>query len=238
MSDSQIQFVDLALPRKIAVRQGSAVVAYIVKPVSEGAWFKYFDGIVSTSERQGKEIVQHTDAMSAGIDLVEAALDIRDGGSADAPLAHKLAIVNILTSAYVPSAEETAKQEPLPPEAVRLWTVWGAGEGNAMRRFKNLVHFFDPPTAEQYRRYRRDDSSAQVVGGSRKGMTVYRGARRTLAALYDELIVGVDGYAINGVAFGNDRELIARHMDTYHKVAAAQGLFSAGTPEIEDEEEE
>jgi hypothetical protein len=106
-----------------------------------------------------------------------------------------------------------------------------------MRRFKNLVHFFEAPTAEQYQRYRRDDSRAQIVGGSRKGMTIYRGAQRTLATLYDELIASVAGYALNGVALVG-REQIARHMDTYHKVAAIAALFSAGTPAIEEDEEE
>ena len=136
------------------------------------------------------------------------------------------------------TVEESAFQEPLGPEAVRVWTVWGAAEdGDAMRRFKNLVHFFSPPTSEHYRRYRRDDSRAQIISGSRKGTTVYRGAQRTLAALYDELIISVAGYAVNGVALTGTLE-IRQHMDTYHKVTAALGLFGAGELAIEDEEEE
>jgi len=233
---STLNFVDLAQRRRIVVRQGSATVGYLVRPVSQEEWFTYFDGIVSTSTREGKQVVTHNDASSAGIDLVESLIE--GPGIAPSPLPHKLAIANVLTSAYVPSAEESAFQEPLGPEAVRVWTVWGAAEdGDAMRRFKNLVHFFSPPTSEHYRRYRRDDSRAQIISGSRKGTTVYRGAQRTLAALYDELIISVAGYAVNGVALTGTLE-IRQHMDTYHKVTAALGLFGAGELAIEDEEEE
>ncbi len=233
---STLNFIDLALRRRVCLRQGSAVVGYYVKPIAEAQWFKFFDGIVSTAVRDGKQIVQHTDATSAGLGLVADALKLGDDAP-PVPLAHRLAIANILTSAYVPTPEETAAQEEMPPEAVRLYTIWGAGdgEGDAMRRFKNLVHWFDAPSAEQYRRYRRDDSRAQIVSGSRKGTTIYRGAQRTLAALYDELIVNVAGYAVNGTDL-QGREQISLHMDTYHKVSAALGLFSAAVPEIEEDE--
>ena len=47
----------------------------------------------------------------------------------------------------------------------------------------------------------------------------------------------VAGYAVNGVALTGTLE-IRQHMDTYHKVTAALGLFGAGELAIEDEEEE
>lgn len=63
------------------------------------------------------------------------------------------------------------------------------------------------------------------------------GPQSTLAELYDELIVSVDGYAVNDQVLGPDAstEKIALHMDTYHKVAAADALFSgaAAAPEAE-----
>ena len=229
-------FVDLALPRKIVIRQGSVCVGHLVKPIAQSAWFKYFDGIVSTAEREGQTVVQRIDTTSAGIVLVDELL--RDGGSGSTsiPLAHKLALANVLTSAYVPAEDAVPSTVELGSEAVRLHCVWSAGDGDAMRRYKNLVHCFATPTAEQNRRYRRDDSRSQIVSGSRKGTTVYHGSQKTLAALYDELIVSVSGYAVNGVDL-NGREEIARHMDTYHKVAAAAQLFAPAEVEIEEEEE-
>lgn len=223
-------FIDLALPRKIVIRQGALCVAHQIMPIPQGAWFKYFDGITSTAEREGKQVVQRIDASSAGVALVEELL-ARDGGSTSIPLAHKLALANVLTSAYAAPPEDGDLGE-----AVRLHCIWSAGDGDAMRRYKNLIHKFETPTAEQNRRYRRDDSRAQIISGSRKGTTIFHGAQRTLAALYDELIVSVAGYAVNGVAL-EGRDEIARHMDTYHKVAAAAQLFAPAEVEIEDEEE-
>ncbi|MGO8759363.1 MAG: hypothetical protein ACLQG3_14685 [Terracidiphilus sp.] len=228
-------FVDLARPRKIIIRQGSLGIEYSLKPVPEAAWFRYFDRIVSTAERDGKQVVQHTDASSAGVALVEEMLS-HSGGSTGISLAHKLAIASVLTSAFSPSIDGRAGETDLGPEAVRLHCIWGAGDGDAMRRYKNLVHLFETPTAEQNRRYRRDDSRAQIVSGSRRGITIFKGAQRTLAALYDELIVSVAGYAVNGVAL-EGREEIARHMDAYHKVAAAAQLFAPAELEMEEEEE-
>jgi len=214
------------------IRQGARTYSFTVKPITEARWFKYFDGIVSTAERDGKQVIQHTDAASAGLELADAVITEGTSGA----LAHRLAVANVLTSAYavtedIPEAYDAGR------EVVRLNAVWSAGDGNAMRRYKNLVHWFDSPTAEQFRRYRRDDTRAQIVTGSRKGTTVYRGAQRTLAALYDELIVSVAGYAENGVAL-EGRDTIARTMDTYHKVAAAMQLFAPAAVEIEDEIDE
>jgi hypothetical protein len=226
-------FIDLALPRKIVLRQGANRLTYLIRPIPEGAWFKYFDGIVSTAEREGKQVVQRIDASSAGVALVDDMLSPLP--VAATPLAHKLALANVLTSAYVPPSDGT--QEALSPEAVRLHCIWSAGDGDATRRYKNLVHFFETPSAEQNRRYRREDSRAQIISGSRKGMTIFHGAQRALAALYDELIVGVAGYAVNGVDL-QGREDIAKYMDTYHKVAAAAQLFAPAEVELEDDEEE
>jgi hypothetical protein len=231
--NGNFNFIDLALPRKIVIRQGAICLAYLFKPIPQAAWFKYFDGITSTAEREGKQVIQHIDASSAGVALFDEVFEA--AGVTSIPLAHKLAVANVLTSAYAPPRDDV--QEALPPEAVRLHCIWSAGDGDAMRRYKNLVHFFETPTAEQLRRYRRDDSRAQIISGSRKGMTIFRGAQRTLAALYDELITGVAGYAVNGVAL-EGREEIAQHMDAYHKVAAAAQLFAPADIELEEDEEE
>jgi len=169
--------------------------------------------------------VQHTDASSAGIELVEKML----GEAQKVPLSHCLAIANVLTSAYVPDQEMAGFGQ------VPLMAIWTAGDGGSMRRQKNLLHVFEEPTAEQNRRYRRDDSRAQVIGGLRKGETVYHGAQRTLAALYDELIVRVEGYVVDGAAL-EGRDAIARNMDGYHKVAAVARLFAPEEIEIEEEE--
>jgi hypothetical protein len=209
--------------------EGSRRFEYTVSRISQDLWFKYFDGILSTAERCGKEVVQRVDTSTAGLELVDQVVAREEG--IRIPLQHKLTVVNVLTSAYVPDQEMQGFGQ------VPLIALWSAGASGALRRHKDLVHVFEEPTAEQNRRYRRDDSRAQIIGGSRKGTTVFRGAQRTLAALYDELIVSVAGYAVNGVAL-EGREEIARHMDTYHKVAAVARLFVPQDPDLEEDEEE
>ena len=147
------------------------------------------------------------------------------------PLAHRLAVANVLTSAYVPDQDMQGFGQ------VPLVAIWSVAEGGSMRRHKNLVHTFEEPTAEQNRRYRREDSRAQIVGGSRKGTTVYHGAQRALAALYDELIVSVEGYSVGDAPLVG-REMIALHMDTFHQVASVVRLFAPQEIEIEDEDGE
>ena len=224
-------FIDLALPRIIVIRQGQQTFSFKVRPIPESRWLKYFDGIVSTAERDGQQVKQHVDASAAGLELVDDVLIEADSSR----LAHRLAVANVLTSAF--AVENSAPEGGATSEAIRLNAVWSAGEAGTMRRYKNLVHWFGMPTAEQYRRFRRDDSRSQIVGGSRKGMTIYHGAQRTLAALYDELVVAVAGYALNGVAL-EGRDQIARCMDAFHKVAAMVQLFAPASVEIEDEVED
>jgi len=225
-------YIDLAVPRIVVIRQGQNTYRFTIPPIAEARWFKYFDGIKSEAERDGKTIVQRVDASSAGLELVDAVMT----ESTSKSLAHRLAVANVLTSAYAVSEDEP-DAHAAGSEAIRIHAVWSADDGDKMRRYKNLVHFFDSPTAEQYRRFKRDDSRAQVISGSRKGVTVYHGAQKTLAALYDELIVSVAGYASNGTLL-EGRDQIARTMDTYHKVAAALQLFSPANIEVEDEIDE
>ena len=93
---STTDFIDLAQPRIIVIRQGERTYSFTVKPITEARWFKYFDGIVSTAERDGKQVIQRVDAESAGLELADAV--IVEGESKS--LAHRLAIANVLSSAY------------------------------------------------------------------------------------------------------------------------------------------
>jgi hypothetical protein len=90
------------------------------------------------------------------------------------------------------------------------------------------------PTVEQQRRYSRDMSRSQVIGGSRAGKTRWLGAQATLVDLYDELILSVEGYVANGEPVCDDREMIIASMDTYHKVAAAEALFTPVSASVDE----
>ena len=226
--------IDLARPRTVVIRQGGKPFSFEIAPIPASTWFKYFDGIVSTAERDRDQIRQNTDTSSAGLELVEAVLP--SPALENVPLAHRLAVANVLTSAHAPADAQQEALDFAGGDAVLLHAIWSVGDSGAMRRHKDLLHVFKTPTFEQNRRYRRDDSRGQVVSGSRKGMTIYHGAQRTLAALYDELILSVGGYELAGESLTNSIEAITRHMDTYHKVAAVVQLFAPAEVEIEEEE--
>jgi hypothetical protein len=61
------------------------------------------------------------------------------------------------------------------------------------------------------------------------------GPQPTLVELYDELIVSVEGYQVNGVELGADHDAIVAEMDAYHKVAAADVLFSPAAANLSED---
>ena len=117
-------------------------------------------------------------------------------------------------------------------EPVYLDAIWSAGEDGVMRKFKGLRHNFKSPSSDQQRRISRDSSRSCIIGGSRTGKTQWMGAQATLAEIYDELIVSVDGYTVDGAV--PDREAVIEFMDTYHKVAAVDILFAPAAANVEE----
>ena len=239
--------IELAAPRVIAVQQGKRQYKLTVGRISKQDWLKYFEGIVSTSEMQNGQRVNSYDSSAARVELVEKNLIDASGYSSDQPLlsisewqtklplSHKLAAGDALVGV---SPSEKAGEDDAPIalgfETVVLDAVWGADESGTMRKYRGLVHRFRTPSPEQQRRFSRDASRSVITGGSRIGRTRWLGAQATLAALYDELIDTVDGYTVNGQSIVG-ASIIAAEMDTYHKVAAADQLFSPATANVEGE---
>ncbi len=101
----------------------------------------------------------------------------------------------------------------------------------AMCLHRHLTHYLKPPTAEQKARFRRAYSGVQrSVSAARRGAPIFISPQqpvgaRALVGLYDEMIVRVEGYAVNGEPLDDNRTEIASNMDTFHKVTAARPLF-------------
>jgi hypothetical protein len=233
--------IELASPRVIAIRDRNCDYLLTLKRIDRKMWLKYFNGIVSVSETQNGERVDSFDSSAARLALVEAALidakgyPVPGGGAITAidgwqkklPLAHRRAageqLVNVERGTLADDDEFV-----LGFETVVLNAVWGADETRGlMRKYSGLRHSFETPTGEHQARLSRAASRSVIVGGSRGGKTRWMGAQPALAELYDELIVSVEGYAVKGELLGADRDRIVEEMDTYHKVAAADALFSA-----------
>lgn len=238
--------IELTAPRVIAIEDRGRKYLLTVGRIQKKQWLRYFDGILDASENHAGQRVNSFDSTSALIDLIDSALIDAKGyvteGEQPAtatqgwqqllPARHRLTAGAVLTDVQRADPQE---DEPirLGAETIYLDATWGANEGGAMQRYLNRVHKFKTPTSEQQRRYSRDASRSRVMGG-RNGKTVWLGARTTLVDLYDELILGVAGYTVNGEDLGDDAPMIAREMDTYHKLAAADALFSPAMPSFDE----
>jgi hypothetical protein len=239
--------IELKAPRIIVIEDRGKQYVFTVARILKKQWLRYFDAILNISENQGGKRVDSFDSSTAQISLVEeslitasgytlpegkTAIDQVDGWKTMLPVSHRLGVGRALiaVSASQPTDEDAIA---LGQESVYLDATWGVGEDGKMCRYHGLRHNFTVPTAEQQRRFARDNSRSRVVGGSRTAKTQWLGAQATLAELYDELIMSVEGYTVGGAA--PDRDAIVEYMDTYHKVAAADLLFAPAAPKVEEE---
>ncbi len=239
--------IDLKKPRIIVIADRGHNYTLTILPVSKKHWLKYFEGIVSTSENLNGRRVDSFDSTGARLALVNETLIDADGykvtgdgrifdlsGWKDLiPANHRIAAGNVLISVER-STTDDADPITLGCESVRLDAVWGRSGRSSMLKVTGLRHNFTMPSVEQQRRYSRDMSRSQVIGGSRNGKTRWLGAQSTLADLYDELILSVEGYTADGEPLGDNRDEIVACMDTYHKVAAAEALFTPVAAAVED----
>lgn len=238
------ELIELAQNRKIAIKQGARHYTVTISPISEATWFKCFDAIIGESKcKRSKWTNGHIDVVSAGIGLVQATAvaaqgypDLKDvpNWQLKLPEAHLFQFGNVLLETYVPDEDAVRKCSESGTVMVRLNSLWNAGEGGSMVRRRHLVHHFYKPSAEQQGRYRRAGVAFRSHEKTSRGTkTVYLAPRdplqaRVLVALYDELIVRVEGYAVDGRALGDRTSEIVHWMDTFHKVTAARPLFEKG----------
>jgi hypothetical protein len=241
-----VERIELKQPRVIGIEDRGQQYSLTIARILKKQWLRYFEGILSTSENQNGKRVDSFDSSAARLALVEECLltasgytlpegitsiDQVEGWKALLPLSHRLGVANAIISV---SASESNEDAPiaLGQESVYIDAVWSAGDDGAMRKFKGLRHNFTTPTADQQRHFSRDSSRSRVIGGSRNGKTQWLGAQATLAELYDELIVSVEGYTVDGET--PDRETIVEFMDTYHKVAAVDALFAPAAAKVDE----
>lgn len=241
--------LDLSQPRTVVLNDRGHRYELKCRRVTDADWTQYFEGIYVSNEQHGREMIRVNDFNTPRIALAEAVLTgatgyLVDGGAEltslpnwqrAIPLPHKLKLADVLASARPAKAEQiTIFAEG---EVVMLDATWSAAAGDGMQHFSGLKHVLKSPSEEQYRRYLRESSRSFIQGGSRTGKTIYRGAQLLLAKLYDELVVSVDGYSLEGEPLGG-KTIIITTMDMHHKVMAAQEIFQPQeTALVADEDE-
>lgn len=212
--------------------------------ITQADWEHCFAGMYLSSHNEGKQEVTVLDTTTPGIELVEKKLVKVDGYAEGynskpdwqsfVPPRHSRPAWQLLT-AVAPSSVPADRFLPEHFEAV-LDAGWGMERPGRMAAYLGLTHVFSPLTAEQKRRYSRATSETRVIGDRKHGRTLFIPKQPLLLKIYDELILSVKGYALNGVPLA-DRKDIIREMDAYHKVRAAEQLFM-GFNEDDDAGEE
>ena len=138
------------------------------------------------------------------------------------PLAHKEAAVRALTLVAPARADAAGPNGffPLAAEEVRV-VLEAAANGAAYPR---LAHRFRPPTVEAERRYRRLLADNFIVRGGRTPRTLLPPRLPALTRLYDQLILGVEGYTLRGRPLASSLDAV-QNMDAWHKRVAVEALF-------------
>lgn len=237
---------DLGEARTVLLQDGSRSFRLNCRRITPSDWQTYFDGIYITAEQQGNVRISTVEAASARLKLadsviieafgykVDGGLDLNAiaGWQQRLPLNHRKLLGEVL--ADVRPAAPTDEFVIYPEgEVVYLDATFTARaqldeQGLyrwSMVKLTGLKHVLRTPSEEQHRRFMRESSRSKIVGGSRSGKTIYPVAHPLLAKLYDELVISVEGYSVNGTALTTDSTTIRTEMDMLHKVIAAQQLF-------------
>lgn len=242
MDSDEKQLLPLDIERAVVFRSGSASYRHVFRRIGWNAWERFYNKIEAEIENgAGGSVTRIVSAEAATLWLYSNCVlraegyRVSDGRKLEdlpqwrerIPQGHRLKAANVLMQVTAQGgAEDVIEAEG---ETVTLSAIWSEQDGG-MAKYSRLVHRFATPTNEHRHRLARARARAQVTGGSRSGRTVIPSAQPVLAALYDELIVSVEGYAMAQHPISG-REEIAREMDGYHKVVAAGEIFNTFMPE-------
>ncbi|HKV94882.1 MAG TPA: hypothetical protein VJW20_20220 [Candidatus Angelobacter sp.] len=219
-------------PRVIAIRDGKFTYTFHFARIGKEDWLTYFRGIDYTSRNTGNGEEITLDADFALTRLAESKLERAEGYPGDfmskedwrnkVPLRHLRPAAVQFIDVQQSSVES---EKPFDPESIEVtldakWSNVG---------YAGLVHRFNPVTVELKRRFFRAGATSRVIGSGRNGTTVHGMRHSVLLDAYDELVQCVDGYSVGGKELRGEKDAILREMDAFHKVKAAEQLFTGAT---------
>lgn len=91
---------------------------------------------------------------------------------------------------------------------------------------ERLTHRFRRPNAAEASRWKRAHAGTYLMREGKLERTLYPSRLKDQCAFYDEFILGVGGYAVEGRT-ELSRDEILREMDAFHKSVAVRGLFNS-----------
>jgi hypothetical protein len=242
--ESKIQnLLDLsAAERFVALKVGERRLIHRFRPPTVDDWLEYERALRPTVVLADEEIETRVSQREASDELWRKRIAAVEGYAPEplqivqlgkVPLEHRVLAVSGLDRVQ-PAADQDVLGDS-ETVAVKL-EAWWNGE-----LYRRLVHRFKRPLVEHELRFQeaaeRRTLARTKIGGQKKpgqGTLTTRALPQlpTLIALYDELIVGIDGYGQGAVPV-----LVANQlMDTPHKAAAVRELFRAERAEFDDPE--
>jgi hypothetical protein len=236
--------------RVIVFKATDGTKKIVLPKITPEDYRKIFSKITIETENEGTDKVLRVDNDTPFVEFIEAKMvraegfKLRDGSDASThenwrnlvPLPYKLRAAEVIQDVKVHPLDPTY---PFDARLVDVALEASWNEGDKMVRVSGLVHRFALPTVKHQAKVRRAMTEARTVGGSRTNRTIYGGKGSVLLDIYDELIVAVDGYAINGgvplcTAGDLTEEIAAQNkakcvewMDGMHKYRAVEALFEA-----------
>ena len=232
---------ELIVPLKVSHDGRSYRLQHRLRPPAPADWFAYEAALEMAVEEMPSGAddepcyrlhVRTSDAARLLWDRLSLSVDGYDGSASTEdwrvliPLAHKEAAVSSLTlvapSSLLDSTNDDSTDNFFPLLAEERVVVLEAAR--AGRAYPRLIHRFRPPSVENERTYRRLLSETLLVRGSRTPRTLLPARLPGLVRLYDQLILGVEGYSIRNQPLASSVETI-QTMDAWHKRVAVQALF-------------
>lgn len=253
MEETQANLLPLDAPeRTVAMKllDSGATVRHTFRALTLADIDAYFSEMKVESAREGDGLAWEIDLVTPRLKLYDRAIRSVDGYKLTdgrkltdlpnwknrVPGPHRLKAIERLIDV---ARSEGSSGVLLDPEAeiVKVDAFWSAAPGaETMAKYLGLVHRFQAPSVEHWRKLNNASSRSVAVGGSRSGRTIYPKLNRVYAELYDELILSVDGYSFGGEPL-TERAQIAAQMDPFHKIAAATALFDRSAEAAADETE-
>jgi hypothetical protein len=251
MPDTTAIKLDLAKGRVIPLCEKKSTFTLTCRRITAAMWKTYYATIVTKAFTTSEGTVNERDYETGFLTLAAAALEHAAGytveGGAEleslpdwqqkVPARHRVMLGRVLAGASVSKDTDDVTIHP-EGEAVYLDASWSADDEGKLQYFTGLKHVLASPTEQQFKRFNSEASRSTILGGTRKGTTIYRSVDGILATLYDELVISVDeAYVVNGEPL-TGRDAIIREMDYDHKVTAATAIFRPQAVQTADGETE
>jgi len=244
--------IDLAQNRLLVIHQNGRRYAVTIARISEAEWLEIFFDAIAFSLGKGR-CASNSESLNAtraaGVRLFEGTAIACEGyphleGVPDwqtkIPPSHKLAFGDALFETLVLRDDRSPRCLPDQKRVICLQSLWSAGGTGAMCKHRHLTHYFKAPSGRQRQQIDNAYGALRRMSGfSRRGETVLLRPlqlfpARSLISAYNELIIRVDGYVLDGKPLTSDRAEIVLNMDAFHKVMAVRPVFSWAPAQIKE----